>query len=143
VTRLRERVQRLEAQRQQLMEAATVQDELRLMLGRLETFAATVQAGLHQADFQQRREIIRTLVKRVEVDQQHLQVVFRVSPTTLPPGSDGAPHTLQHCGERVDPGALHGHLRAASGHQPVEQAEQIGRHGAERAHVLARRALRR
>src|SRR5262249_19068236 len=98
MTRLRERVRHLQAQRQRLVEASAVEDELRLLLGRLETFAATVKAGLHQADFQKQRDIIRTLVKRVEVVQQRLQVVCRVSPMTLPPASDDAPHPLQHWG---------------------------------------------
>jgi site-specific DNA recombinase len=67
-----------------------VEEEVRLIVGRLETFAAKVQVGLHQADFQTCREIIRTLVKRVEVDSQQIHIVFRVSPTSLPPSSDGA-----------------------------------------------------
>src|SRR5260221_8712938 len=69
VSRLRERVRHLNEQRQRLYEASAVEDELRLLLGRLETFAATVNEGLHQADFHTRRDIIRTLVKRVEVDE--------------------------------------------------------------------------
>jgi site-specific DNA recombinase len=101
VTRMRERLQHLEEQLQHLKEEAEVEEELRLILGRLETFAAKVQDELHQADFQTRREIIRALVKRVEVDEQHIRIVFRVSPTSLPPSSDGAPHNWQHCGERV------------------------------------------
>jgi site-specific DNA recombinase len=123
VTRLRERLQHLEAQRQCLMEASAVEDELRLILGRLETFAATVKEGWHQADFHKQRDIIRTLVTRVEVDQQHLRVVFRVSPTTLPPASDDAPHTWQHCGGRGLPGALQTDLRAAAFDQPVRDPQ--------------------
>ena len=104
VTRMRERMQHLEDQFFGLKEAAAVEDELRLILGRLETFAAKVKEGLHQADFQTRREIIRALVKRVEVDQQQIRVVFRISPTTLPPSSGDAPHSLQHYGGRVHSG---------------------------------------
>jgi site-specific DNA recombinase len=101
VTRMRERLHHLEDQLQRLKEATEVEEELRLILGRLETFAAKVKAGLYQADFQTRREIIRALVKRVEVDEQQIRIVFRVSPTTLPPSSSDAPHTLQHYGGRV------------------------------------------
>src|SRR5579863_9361699 len=60
VTRMRERIQHLEEQAQRLKEDAEAEEELRLILGRLETFAAKVQDGLHQADFQTRRDIIRT-----------------------------------------------------------------------------------
>ncbi len=143
VTRMRERLRQLEAQRQQLVEASAVEDELRLILGRLETFAATVKAGLHQADFQKQRDIIRTLVKRVEVDQQHIRVVFRVRPTTLPPASDGAPHTWQHCGGRVHPRALHRHLCASRPLQPVHQTQQLLGHGRKCAHLPHGLAARR
>lgn len=61
-----------------------------MILSRLETFAAKVQDGLHQADVQTRRDIIRALVKLVEVDEQQIRIVFRVSPTTLSSSSDDA-----------------------------------------------------
>jgi site-specific DNA recombinase len=97
VTRLRERMQHLEAQAQRLKEGSEGEEELRLILGRLETFAAKGKGGLQQADWQTRRDIMRALVKRVEVDEQQIRVVFRVSPTLLPPSSDDASHTWQHC----------------------------------------------
>jgi site-specific DNA recombinase len=50
VTRMRERMQHLEDQLHRLKQEAEVEAELRLVLGRLETFAAHVQAGLDQAD---------------------------------------------------------------------------------------------
>ena len=107
VTRMRERLQHLEAQVQSLKEKAAVEGELRLILGRLETFAAKVKTGLQNADFSTRREIIRTLVKRIEVDEQHIRVVFRVSPTWSPSSSEDASHHWQHCGGREDSRAFH------------------------------------
>ena len=101
VTRMRERMQHLEEQLQRLKEEAEVEEDLRLILGKLETFAAKVKEGLHHADFQTRRDIIRTLVKRVEVDEQQIRVVFRVSPMPFPSSSDDASHHWQHCGRRV------------------------------------------
>ncbi len=103
VTHMRERLQRMEEQLQHLQEEAEVEGELRLILGRLETFAAKVKDGLHDADFQTSREIIRALVKRVEIDEQQIRVVFRVSPLSAAPASDGASPNLQHWGRRVHP----------------------------------------
>src|SRR5260370_32574177 len=107
VTRLRERMEHLEEQVQRLKEESEVEEELRLILGRLETFAAKVQDGLQQADFQTRREIIRTLVKRVEVDEQQIQIVFRVSPTSLASSSGDASLNWHDWGRREHPGAFH------------------------------------
>jgi site-specific DNA recombinase len=56
---------------------------------------------LQQADWQARREIIRTLVKRVEMDEHQVRVVFRLSPSVPSHPCEGAPHDLQQCGERV------------------------------------------
>ena len=101
VTRMRERLHHLEEQRQRLKEEAEGEEELRAILGRLETFAAKVKEGLHQADFQTRREIIRALVKRVEIDEQQIRVVFRISPISPAPPFDGTSPNLQHWGRRV------------------------------------------
>jgi site-specific DNA recombinase len=48
-----------------------------------------VRGGLATADWRTRREIIRALVRRVEIDQQHVTVVFRVPPTASTAGPDG------------------------------------------------------
>ena len=101
VTRMRARLQHLEAQIEHLKAEGEMEEELRLIVGRLETFAAKVHDGLQQADFHMRREIIRSMVKRVEVDQQHIRVVFRVSPTALPPASDTTSHPWQDSGKCV------------------------------------------
>jgi site-specific DNA recombinase len=111
VTRMRERLQHLEEQLQRLKEEAEGEEELRLILGRLETFAAKVKDGLHEADFQARRDIIRALVKRVEIDEQQIRVVFRVSPISPAPASDGASPSLQDWGRRVHSGGFHRHMR--------------------------------
>jgi site-specific DNA recombinase len=128
VTQIRARLQHLEAQVQHLKAEGEMEDELRLIVGRLETFAATVHNGLQQADFHTRREIIRSLVKRVEVDQQHLRVVFRVSPPFLPPSSDNAPNNWQDSGRRVHTGAFHGDVGTARLLEPVGQRSQVGGH---------------
>ena len=80
ILRLRQRIARLEEQRQQLTEEATLQTELQLIIGRLEEFAAKVHDGLEEADWASKRDLIRTLVKRVEVARDQVNIVFRVDP---------------------------------------------------------------
>ena len=101
VTRMRERLHHLEEQLQRLKEEAEGEEVLRAILGRLETFATKVNEGLHDAGFQTRREIIRALVKRVEIDEQQIRVVFRISPLASAPPFDGASPNWQHWGRRV------------------------------------------
>jgi site-specific DNA recombinase len=105
IKRLRERIQHLGNQVQGQKDAAKAEEEIQNILGCLENFAAKVKGELQQADFATRRTIIRTLVKRVEVDEQQIRVVFRVRPSPDPPGSETTANRWQHCGERVlEPG---------------------------------------
>jgi site-specific DNA recombinase len=95
ITHMRTRIAALETQIAQATAEMTRQQELRLIIGRLEDFATQVKAGLEQMDWQNQREIIRTLVKRVEIDQDQVNVVFRVEPHS--PVPDPGKDCLQHC----------------------------------------------
>ncbi|GHO88606.1 recombinase family protein [Dictyobacter formicarum] len=103
ITRMRERVRQLEEQVQQIQDQESLEQELQVIIGRLETFSTKVNQGLHNADWLTRREMIRTLVKRVEIDQEKVNVVFRISPNTPSNPSDSRPQNLQHCRRREYP----------------------------------------
>ena len=103
IARMRERLKHMEEQAQNLKDEASLQRELRLILGRLQDFVSKIQEGLHLADWSARREIIRALVKRVEIDQEHVHVIFRVNPTTPSSPSEKNTQSLQHCGGRDYP----------------------------------------
>ena len=102
VTRLRERLKQMEAQALQIKDDASLERELRLILGRLDEFTSRVKNGLDEADWSTRRDIIRALVKRVEIDQEQVRVIFRINPpppaSQLPSEKDS--QSLQHCGGR-------------------------------------------
>ncbi|ADE16061.1 Resolvase domain protein [Nitrosococcus halophilus Nc 4] len=98
IRRFKERLQALEAQAEQLRAQAQQQADLQLVIGRLEAFSAQVKMGLEQLDWGGRRALIRTLVKRIEIDQERINVVFRVDEGTLPPGNTPF---RQHCGKGI------------------------------------------
>src|SRR5438128_4155594 len=101
LTRLRQRIARLEEQRQQLADEAAVHAELQLIIGRLEDFAANVHHGLEAPDWANKRDLIRTLVKRVEIAQNEVNIVFRVDP--YPGDADLEKKSLQLCRGSDDP----------------------------------------
>ena len=74
---------------------ATEEAELRLVIGQLEEFARRVSDELHKPSWETRREVVRALVKRVEVDEQEVRIVYRVSPSPF----EGRPQqgSLPHC----------------------------------------------
>jgi site-specific DNA recombinase len=102
ITRLRQRLARLEEQRQQLAEEAALHADLQLIIGRLEDFAAKVHNGLETADWASQRDLIRALVKRVEVARHEVNIVFRIDPYAGDP--DPEKKSLQLCRRSSLPG---------------------------------------
>lgn len=84
----RERLARLETDATAERDRRATEAGLRELLGRLDDFARRVQDGLSDADLPTRREIIRTLVKRVEVSKQEVRVVYKVNPFPFAHGPD-------------------------------------------------------
>ena len=88
IARLRQRLASLEEQARQLADEATLHQDLRLLIGRLEEFAGQVSQHLDAADWDASRELIRTIVARVEIDQTQVRVVFRVPPDPFVPSPE-------------------------------------------------------
>jgi site-specific DNA recombinase len=97
----RERLARLEAERKQNADEETEESELRLVIGQLEEFAKRVCEGLREPEWVTRREIVRALVRQVEIDEGEVRIVYRVSASPF----DGRPQQsrLQHCWGRDIP----------------------------------------
>jgi site-specific DNA recombinase len=98
IQRLKERLAKLDAERHQLAQEIREHDELRLVYSRFEDFADQINQSLTQADWKQRRELLRALVKRVEVDNETLRIVYKVPPRPFVSGPQRG--RLQHCWRR-------------------------------------------
>ncbi len=94
----RQRQQKLEEEARAVSDRAEEAEALRLVIGRLEEFAQRVRDGLQETDWKTRREIIRTLVKRVEVDEEEVRVVYKVDSLPFHEGPEGG--RLQDCWRR-------------------------------------------
>jgi site-specific DNA recombinase len=84
ITKLRQRIKVWEQQAAALQDEAALNRTLSLIIGRLEDFAKQIQRRMTTLDWSLQRDLIRLFVKRVEVDHDEINVVFRVAP---PPGS--------------------------------------------------------
>jgi site-specific DNA recombinase len=78
--RAKERLEKLEAEAAALVAAAVEDQQLEAVLGQLQEFTRRVAEGLQEASWQTQREVIRALVKRVEVDTEEVRVVYKVPP---------------------------------------------------------------
>jgi site-specific DNA recombinase len=91
---LKLRLSQLQDQQQAAVEAANAERELSLVISRLEDFSAKISRGLDRLDWQGMRNIIHTVVRRIEIDHDSVEVVFRVPPG---PGQTPSPGSAQHC----------------------------------------------
>jgi site-specific DNA recombinase len=82
----RGRVARLEEEERLALGRGEEEEALRLVIGQLEGFAQRVEEGMDGADWASRREVIRALVKRVEVGDEEVRVVYKVNPPRSPDG---------------------------------------------------------
>ena len=96
----RQRLDRLQQEATAAADRTAQQAELRLVLGHLDQFAAQVREGLEHANQDIRRQIIRALVKVVKIEEDHVRIVYRVSPRPFADGRSGGPFP-QHCPRRV------------------------------------------
>jgi site-specific DNA recombinase len=78
ITSAKQRLSQLQEQLQSSVDQQARATEMRLVIDNLETFSRGVTESLDAADWSKRREIIRTLVKRVEVENEQVKIVYRV-----------------------------------------------------------------
>src|SRR5450432_1604467 len=87
ITGLKQRLSQLQERRQASLEAAEAERDLSLVVSQLEDFSAKVAQGLDALDETGAREIIRALVRRIEIDDSRIEVIFRVPSFDGPQGS--------------------------------------------------------
>ncbi|MCP4537511.1 MAG: recombinase family protein [Chloroflexi bacterium] len=81
IRRLRQRLVKLQDQEQQAATEMAQLAELQSAITHLEEFSSQVQDSLATADWSTKRNLIRTLVKKVEICKKDVRIVFRVMPT--------------------------------------------------------------
>ncbi len=99
---LKQRLKIIEEQKKHIVDQKKLKNDLKLIITNLEQFSSTVKLKLEEVDWHTQRDIIRTLVKRIEIDHEDINVVFRVKelPGSNGPGRGNNSDCLQHCGGR-------------------------------------------
>jgi site-specific DNA recombinase len=120
ITGMKQRLSRLEDHHGAAVRAAQGERDLCLVISRLEDFAAKVSEGLDRLNRIEQREIVRALVKRIEMDSGEIEIIFRVPPPDAPVGP-GSPsrtgQTWQQCTAVLD------HALAQRAVGPVDHRE--------------------
>ena len=125
---LRARVAQLEEHRTTLAAAAQARRDLTLVIGRLDDFSTKVRENLDLLDWAARREVIRLMVRRIEIDHGQIEIVFRIPPPSRGEGGGDRNRPRQHCTGEHQP-ATREHDEApcgrVTGHHPVAHAVQV------------------
>ncbi|MBX9703494.1 MAG: recombinase family protein [Silvanigrellaceae bacterium] len=98
---MKQRLKTIEEQKQQVLDKKHLKNEMKLIVTQLENFAFDVETKLENINWHAKRDIIRALVKRVEIGTEEINVVFRVRdlPGSNRENQDYNKLNLQHCGE--------------------------------------------
>lgn len=116
INNLKQKLAQIDEQIERSVNTESAQYELFLVIDRLEEFSKKVDITLGTMDFNAKREIIRALVKRVEIYREEVVVVFRIDPEAPANNKTGStsPETgvpiMHNCNRRN-----HAALRCAAG----------------------------
>ena len=73
------------------------EDELRLVIGEFEAFSERITDGLEKIDFRTKRDLLRLLIKRIEVDETEVRIVYKVQPLPFVHSPAKRDNFLQDC----------------------------------------------
>jgi site-specific DNA recombinase len=100
----KQRISSLEEQRKAALDMADLRATLSVIVGQLEAFSQAIRDRLDEIDWTTRRNLIRLLVKRIEIAEHDINIVFRVPPDPQGLGPQGSRNRiLQHCPHGFDP----------------------------------------
>ena len=97
---LKQRRSQLQEQQRAAAKDADAERELSLVINRLEQFSEKISQGLDRLDWNGMRQIIHTVVRRIEIGRHGVEVIFRVPQPMESPGGgpqSSSPGSAQHC----------------------------------------------
>jgi site-specific DNA recombinase len=89
IRRAKERLGKLEVEAAAVAAEQAEEQKIQEVLGQVQEFGRRVAEGLAEAPWETRRETIRALVKRVEIDADEVRVVYKVPPHPFVEGPGG------------------------------------------------------
>ena len=82
IKRAKTQLKKIEEQARKFEEQEQNSQQLQLLIVRIDEFAAKLKGKLDKIDWESKRQIVRSVVRRIEIDQDEVNVVFRI--TSLP-----------------------------------------------------------
>ena len=89
---LRQNLKKIQEQQQHLAEQISATKEMELVVTNLEKFANGVVSNLDNLDWNGKRDIIRLIVKRIEIGNEDINIVYKINKLLEPQNT-----STQHC----------------------------------------------
>ncbi len=95
---MRQNLKSIQEQQKKIVEQKNSTKDIKLIITSLKDFEQGVGSKLDNLDWDSRRDIIRRVVKRVEVGEDKINIVYKI---TELPTSEVSQKSLQHCRNRI------------------------------------------
>ncbi|MBV2145949.1 MAG: hypothetical protein KTM48_04520 [Wolbachia endosymbiont of Pissodes strobi] len=92
---MKQNLKMVEEQKKKTFDQKKLTQEFTLVVTNLEGFSSSINSSLDNADWLTKRDSIRTLVKRIEINFEDVNIVFRVK--ELPDSSHGEKNQYLQC----------------------------------------------
>ena len=96
IKRLKERLSREEEQLRSRNTASENENELRVLIAEFDDFSQKIKHGLENADFEMKRNLLKLLIKRIEIDKSEVRIVYKVQPRPFAKSPASRGSFLQH-----------------------------------------------
>jgi site-specific DNA recombinase len=73
----KQRLRNLDEQIAEISQERHCLQNLQFVIGQVETFAKMVEGSLEKADFSIKRQVVRALVKHIEIGEENVKIVYR------------------------------------------------------------------
>jgi len=93
---MKQRVKTMGEEQDKILDQKKLKTELKLIVTNLEYFSSSITERLDNIDWQTKRDVIRMLIKRIEINQEDINVVYRINELHGPDG-EARKKSLQHC----------------------------------------------
>jgi site-specific DNA recombinase len=100
IKKMKQRLKIIEEQNKNITDQKNLKKDLTLIVTNLKEFTDSIEKNLDNIDWNTKRDIIRILIKRIEINQEDIKVVFRIQdmPQLENAGSSSKNNkSLQHC----------------------------------------------
>lgn len=84
IKKTRAKLNQVETQMKKVADAAEADRQLRLLIVQFGDFSSRIKSKLEELDWDAKRNVIRAIVKRVEVDKDAVSVTFRIGEFAIP-----------------------------------------------------------